>query len=81
MSISKLPRDAPGRDATMGTDKKMKWNRLKDMKCPKCSSSKLLNLLEKEDGMPYYKCMSTKCEFIVGKTRFEEIINSLYLKK
>ena len=50
----------------------MKWNNLKDYKCPK-------------DGEPmkdighYHSC--TKCIFSINKEKFDEIVNNIYKPK
>lgn len=46
------------------------WNRLKDMKCPRCA-----NRIEPRGAS--YVC-TKDCGFVVRKDRFDEIIKSLY---
>lgn len=48
----------------------MKWANLKEMKCPKCSSSSLT-----DSGMGY-KCGN--CDFYISYERFREVINNMY---
>lgn len=66
----------------MSAEKKMKWSRLKDLKCPKCSTTKILERVEDIVAgvtlQDYYKCRYEKCTFKVSKARFDEIVSSLY---
>ena len=59
----------------MGSKNKiMKWERLKNNKCPKCNA------------LMYHKnhahvCSSEDCDFVCSTQKLEEIVNSLYRKK
>ena len=48
--------------------KKLVWSRLKDFKCPKCSK-----VLNSNPNNSYY-CID--CGFVIGKEKFEDIINN-----
>lgn len=54
----------------------MKWNNLKSMKCPKCSSAIALS------GMGFRcsfgKHTSAQCQFYISKAKFDEVVNKLY---
>lgn len=58
----------------------MNWARLKLMRCPLCYG----NLLEKKNI--YYcefndtQATDSKCKFLIGKNKFNEIVSSLYSK-
>jgi len=52
----------------------MKWNFLKNNRCPKCNSP-LENL------QAFHKCSSKMCSFSCSKEKFDEIINNLYKRK
>ena len=52
----------------------MKWNNLKDMRCPKCSA-----MLYKSNGG--YACSGSKCEFFIREERFDTVIQSIYKPK
>lgn len=47
----------------------MIWSRLKSMRCPICNA----DLFQKSAG-----CSCTKCEFFIGKQKFNKIVGDLY---
>ena len=49
--------------------KKPIWNKLKDFKCPKCGE-----YLNERTETLLYECK--KCDFVIGKGKFEDIINN-----
>jgi len=51
---------------------KLIWSRLKSMKCPRCN-----NLVK--EALPGYGC--TKCDFVIGMKKFNEIITTMYLPR
>ena len=54
----------------------MKWNNLKDMKCPKCSA----DIAPSSMGFrcSYGKHTSAQCQFYISKQKFDEVVSSLY---
>lgn len=52
----------------------MDWNKLKEMKCPKCSG----NL---QDSTMGYICTKGSCEFRISYDRFRDVANSVYVGK
>lgn len=56
----------------------MKWNNLKNNKCPKCNSVLTTSqLLDKQ----FYCSASPSCNFRISNEKFEKIVNDLYKKK
>lgn len=51
----------------------MNWENLKNNKCPKCGS--LLKQLENN-----HACTS-ECSFMIGKSKFDSIVNGMYAPK
>lgn len=56
----------------------MIWEKLKDWKCPKCTTHML-----QENGMlsDNLTCTNPFCDFKIKKTKFEEIVARLYKKE
>jgi len=55
----------------------MIWNRLKNMKCPKCGN----DISEVSNGKQIgYGCQTKgyECTFFVGKEKFNQIIDNMY---
>ncbi len=50
----------------------MKWNRLKNNKCPKC-----LGFLTFDDESQCHVCNDCQ-EFVIGKEKFDRIVNDMY---
>ncbi len=50
----------------------MKWNNLKNFKCPACS-----NILDNQ--VTRYVCLS--CHYQISKERFDEIVSGMYAPK
>ena len=59
---------------TSATLKTMNWKKLKDNKCPKCSSDL------KADNCCYV-CSRIDCTFTIRQKKFEKIVNDLYKPK
>lgn len=59
----------------------MNWRNLKQNECPKCGH--LLQEMENFYGCPSFKEDESKkiCDFTISKTKFNEIIRSLYLPR
>lgn len=51
----------------------MKWNRLKDMECPKCKTGLVRDL-----NTEFFVCLAPKCAFKIGRIRFNEVVEQLY---
>ncbi len=58
----------------------MNWKRLKNLKCPKCTSAKLLERSENKDGTAggYYTCANKKCVFVIGDEAFDRVVGKIY---
>lgn len=52
----------------------MMWNRLKNMKCPKCNKGI-------REFASFYMCNNRKCEFKINKEKFDRIVDGMYSKK
>lgn len=52
----------------------MKWDALKNLSCPKCGAHPL------DLSGDFYRChfFNIKCDFVISKTKFEKVVNSLY---
>jgi len=50
----------------------MKWNNLKNNKCPNCNSA----LLFSHEIITHWKC--SKCSFQISNERFESLVDKLY---
>lgn len=51
----------------------MKWDALKNFKCPMCNEK-----LAPSSAFDSYHC--TRCTFIIPKTRFDEVVSGRYSK-
>ena len=54
----------------------MKWNKLKDYKCPECIS----HLNKGTDGFNHV-CSNLDCKFEISTSRFNEIISGMHKPK
>ena len=53
----------------------MKWNNLKNVKCPACGSGLKTSLLS-----DFYFCVNNpaSCDFKIGKEKYDSVVNNLY---
>lgn len=52
----------------------MKWNSLKEMKCPKCNGSIIGGILDL-----VFTCGTPRCTFKISKSKFDEVISERHV--